>query len=272
MANASTLEEQVAALTLQLKSILAEKQSLPQQAGRGGVKSIPLTTVPIRAGVPVWVELSDLPHCADNPVQRSRAAPITVGELDLKQDRGFVAATAGNSKAAEFEFTAWASVHSYLHDITKGLELQLAAEELDRTSLSVLLTHLQLVNSAANTRLDYLRLRGEYQQTRPELVTAVEERIRGTTSYPITSPEILTLLGEYQEKTAQQALKASSGAQRGSPRGSQYQYQYPPRGGRASGPRGRDGSGGGRHSQERGLGPYHFRDRASAGPSNSGGS
>jgi hypothetical protein len=250
MADGPSVNEQLAALRLQLSTLTAQQQASDAALLQKGVKTIPVAQVAVRQDVPVWRELADLPHCADNPIQRNRAAPVTVGELDLKQDRGFVAAAAGGSKAAEFEFTSWGSIQSYLHDSVNAFELQLAKPELDRGSLLVVLTHLQQINAAANTRLDYLRLRGEHLHTKPGLVAAVEEGIRGTAGYAVTSPDILTLLGKYHDYTAKQAIKGG-GAQHNSPRGS----NFPSRGGRGGGPRGRDG--GGRNSQEREPRPSH---------------
>ena len=93
MAEEATVEEQLAALRLQVQSLQAQQQQQPQPLHhahqiRGSGRPAPaLATVPITPGVPVLTQLSELPHSADNPIQRTRAAPITVGELDLKQDR-----------------------------------------------------------------------------------------------------------------------------------------------------------------------------------------
>jgi hypothetical protein len=268
--DAPSVNEQLAALRLELSTLqAAQQQTADTTLLRKGAKVIPVAQVAARQNVPVWRELADLPHCADNPIQRNRAAPTTVGELDLKLDRGFVAASSGGSKAAEFEFISWGSLHSYLHDSVNALELQLAKPELDRGSLLVVLTHLQQINDAANTRLDFLRMRGEHLHTKPGLVAAVEEGIRGTAGYAITSPDILSLLGKYHDYTAKQAIKGGSAQQHNSPRGS----NFPSRGGRGGGPRGRDG--GGRNSQEREPRPshtYNLRGAASSSQDHRGAS
>ena len=174
-----------------------------------------------------------------------------------------MAVSKGASKAAEYEYLHWASVTSYLHDATKGLEDQLAAQALDKTSLLVILTHLREVLRKSVQRLDYLKIRGEHLETNRGLVLAAEHTISDATALPITSPELLACINDFRRHTAQQAVRFGASQEA---RGASAGY---PRGGGGRGPRGR---GRGRVDFQRGLGPIQTRASSSQGQGSSGGS
>ena len=154
------MAEDQAANALEALHLLVNAQG-GSASGRTGTE-VPLALVEQRANVPKLAKLGDLVHHLDNPVPRKHPYPVTAQLIDLRLDRGFVAVSKGASKAAEYEYLHWASVTSYLHDATKGLEDQLVAQALDKTSLLVILTHLREVLRKSVQRLDYLKIRGEH--------------------------------------------------------------------------------------------------------------
>lgn len=251
-ATKATLEAQ----GLALREMKAQADGQNNAGGAGGAGALrrktPLQVLPV-VELPALKlkECSDVPRRADNPSDRPIGSADACDVFDLEFNRLGRAMEKGGNSAMKHEARVLAPAVSYLHDdfwAFGQLAAQVPAGEL-RESFRALYTRFSRTYHFLLFRFDFLLAMGEMGRTQPGLVSYIEQLRSPLRGLPITSPDVLAAVRDYNDKSLGARLKNAANHSfddsDNEPRGGGYKGRKGKQGGSAV-PGGPSGSGGSR--------------------------